>query len=144
MAKELPKIRFESVWPLSSYKLQVLYDLLAEREVDESISHNMMPTYAEHEAFVRRVPYREWCIVYNDRNEAIGSFYMTFVRNEVGIAIFKKYRRKGYATAILKRVVETNGEVGILANINPRNNKSIALFEGLGFKLIQQTYEYKK
>lgn len=142
--EQLPTIRLESVYPPTAHKLKVLYELLKEREPDESISHSGMPTYVEHTSFVRRVPYREWCIVYNENNDPIGSFYVTFMRNEVGIAVFKHQRRKGYATAILKKVIEASGDIGVIANINPKNAKSIALFTGLGFEHIQNTYRYKK
>lgn len=144
MQKQLPKIRLESVWPVNDFKLKTLYALLAEREPDEAISHAGMPTFDEHAQFVRRVPYSQWYLVYNDNNDVIGSLYTTFVHNEIGIAVFKAHRRKGYATAMLHRVIETNGDLGILANINPANAKSIALFEKLGFQHIQNTYRYKK
>lgn len=144
MKKELPKIRLESIWPVTKTKLDLLYDLLSEREPDESISHAGMPTRQEHDEFVRRVPYSQWYLVYNEHNDVVGSLYTTFVHNEVGIAVFRKYRRKGYATAMLKKVIETNGDIGILANINPANQKSIDMFTKLGFEHIQNTYRYKK
>lgn len=144
MPKQLPNIRLESVYPPTEFKLKVLYELLLEREPDESISHNGEPTYEQHTKYVMTHPHREWNIVYNDRNEPVGSFYATYKLNEVGIAIFRQFRRKGYATAILKKIIDTNGDLGIIANINPANAKSIALFEKLGFVHIQNTYRYRK
>lgn len=144
MAKVLPKIRLENVYPPTDFKLKVLYELLLEREPDESISHTGMPTYEQHKEYVMRHPHREWHIVFNERNDPIGSFYATYKLNEMGIAVFKAHRRKGYATAMIKKMIETNGDLGIIANINPANAKSIALFERLGFVHIQNTYRYKK
>lgn len=143
MTKELPEIRLENLYPPTEFKIKTLYELLLEREPYESISHTGVPTYEEHKKFIMTHPHAQWYIVYNDRNEPIGSFYTSYRLNEVGIAIFKNYRRKGYATAIIQKIISTNGDLGIIANINPANIKSIELFKKLGFVHIQNTYRYK-
>jgi RimJ/RimL family protein N-acetyltransferase len=114
-----------------------LYDLLAERTPQESISHKEMPTMAEHAKFVRSNPYTFWALV-QVGTEYVGSVYISKQR-ELGISIFQKHRGHGYATRALQMAMEKlPGK--FLANISPFNQKSVELFEKLGFKLIQQTY----
>jgi len=72
-------------------------------------------------------------------NVYVGSIYLTRQR-EIGIGIFKDRRKKGYAMESIKMLM--NKHPGrFLANINPENDPSIKLFEGIGFKHIQNTYE---
>lgn len=121
----------------------ILYQLLAEREEYESISHNTMPTYGQHCSFVERKPYKGWYLIYDKETKLgptiVGSVYISF-SNEIGIAIFKKHRRKGYAREAIKLLMISHPEQSYLANINPMNEKSIALFKDLGFGIIQETY----
>lgn len=124
----------------------LLYQLLAEREENESISHSGMPTFGQHVEFVSTKPYKGWYIITSDLGAGhvpVGSIYLSY-NNEIGIAIFKKYRRKHYATEAIKMLMKVHStEKFFIANINPLNEKSITLFEGLGYKLIQQTFRYK-
>jgi RimJ/RimL family protein N-acetyltransferase len=118
----------------------ILDQLLAEREEYESISHNDMPTWGEHYNFVKKRPYKVWYIIY-DEQTPVGSVYLSF-SNEIGIAIFKKHRRKGYASDAIMKLVAITKEKFYLANINPNNQKSIDLFtKKLGLKHIQNTYK---
>lgn len=121
---------------------QLLYDLLLERDIGiESISHQSIPTPQEHANFVRSRPYFAWYFVENEEGVAVGSIYLTKDR-EVGISVFKNQRRNGYAReALYALIAKWPGK--FLANINPHNAKSIALFEGLGFRHIQNTYLLK-
>lgn len=110
--------------------IPLLYQLLQEREPQQSISHRKMPTYREHEDFVCSVPYMDWRLIVDDR-EPVGAVYLT-KRREIGIAVLKSHRRKGLATQALQQLMKEHpGE--ILANINPANEPSIALFRSLGF-----------
>lgn len=123
----------------------ILYQLLGERKSYESISHNDMPTWQEHDAFVKRKPYKGWYIIYEDidakqLNVPVGSIYLSY-SNEIGIAIFEKYRRMGFAAnAIIDLIRLYSQEKYFYANINPMNDKSIKLFTGLKFELLQHTY----
>ena len=120
-----------------------LYLLLKERKDYESISHNDMPTWKEHEEFVNRKPYRSWFIIYeilNGKATAVGSLYITY-KNEIGIAIYEKYRRKGYAYQAIQAFTGDFKDADFYANINPANQKSIDLFTKLGFTHIQSTYK---
>lgn len=65
---------FESVIPTNE-QLEMLYAQLEKRS--HSISHKEMPSFEEHEAFVRKHPYREWVIVKNGKR-AIGNVYIQF------------------------------------------------------------------
>jgi RimJ/RimL family protein N-acetyltransferase len=101
-----------------------------------------MPTLTEHQAFVRRRPYREWWII--DAGETdkgtwpVGSVYLT-ERNELGIAILAEHQRRGYARAALQQVrARVKGPT--LANVAPANDRSHALFKALGGEVVQHTY----
>lgn len=123
----------------------LLYQLLGERKSYESISHNDMPTWKEHEEFVRRKPYKGWYIIHEDlnaeqQNIPVGSIYLSH-KNEIGIAIFEKYRKMGFASKAIKELIRLYYyEKYFYANINPMNEKSINLFKKLKFELLQQTY----
>lgn len=121
----------------------ILYQLLHEREPHESISHNGMPTWQQHHDFIKKSPYKKWFIIREEidgKDISVGSIYVTY-RNEIGIAIFKKYREKGFASAAINSIITMFPGEKLLANINPLNKKSINLFEKLGFTQLQVTYE---
>jgi L-amino acid N-acyltransferase YncA len=112
--------------------------LLGERPTEASISHKKMPSWSQHVHFVESKPYKKWFIVYS-KGERVGSYYLTH-QNEIGIAVKRKHHGKGIGKAIMKHIVKT--EKGrLLANISPKNIRSMALFVSLGFKHIQNTYE---
>lgn len=118
-----------------------LYALLLEREAHQNISHKAMPTVEEHLAFVRSNPYAEWCLI-TDENVTIfvGAVYLT--RNsEIGVFIFKDCRGHGYGKMAVQIMIERHKGKRLLANIAPGNEASRAMFEKLGFTLIQNTFE---
>lgn len=125
----------------------ILYDLLSERKAYESISHEEMPTFFQHQVFVDSRPYRSWHFITNphskDYTDIIGTVAVTR-QNEVAIAIFKKHRRKRWATKAIVALLEMYPKIEFLANINPTNQKSIDLFGRLGFKHVQNTYKIKR
>jgi len=116
-----------------------LYQILKEREINTNISHKKMPTYNEHIDFVQSKPYSKWYIIYFGRKK-VGSVYIS-KQNEIGIFIKKKFLKNGIGTKVLKIILEKNPRKQFLANINPKNKKSIEFFKKNGFKLLQQTYE---
>ena len=133
----------ESVYKDKSTSYSHLYLLLKERKDHESISHNEMPTWEEHRNFVDRKPYNSWFIIYeviDGKTTAVGSLYFTY-KNEIGIAIYEKYRRRGYAYQAINAFTSDFKDVDFYANINPANQKSIDLFTKLGFAHIQSTYK---
>jgi RimJ/RimL family protein N-acetyltransferase len=129
------------LWPLDvnhESDIMLLWKLLNERKPEQSISHKYMPTWDEHCAFVYSYPYSAWFII-EDTGFLVGACYVT-KHDEIGIGILDEYQGKGYGKAAVKEIIRLRcGR--LLANINPANTRSIRLFESLGFKQIQATYE---
>ena len=125
---------------------KILYDLLAERESNVNISHKKMPTWEEHCAFVANYPYEAWdLIVVGD--DVVGTIYLTpmppaSIRgNEIGIFIFKAHQGNGYGPQAIRMLMERHGPRRYLANISPSNPRSMRMFEALGFRHSETTYE---
>lgn len=128
----------------------VLYELLKERPDIANISHQKMPSLAEHCEFVRSNPYQKWYLIqewpetYEEavfeklRPRWVGSIYLTHKR-EVGIFVFKGFQKKGVGKRAIE-LLEQENPGKLYANIAPSNQASIAFFEGLGFNHIQNTY----
>lgn len=130
----------------------ILYRLLIERPEYANISHKEIPTFNAHKDFVDNYPYLVWYFIKVEEG-IVGSIYLTkpskpsVVGNEIGIAILKKYQRKGYARAAINKLIKThtiniNEQRIFHANIAPNNEGSIALFKELGFELVQHTYRF--
>jgi RimJ/RimL family protein N-acetyltransferase len=117
-----------------------LYSLLKERGDSVNISHKKMPSYLEHVKFVLSKPYSKWYIV-KLHNKKIGSAYLS-KQNEIGIFLKKEFQGKNIGQVVLKKFIEENPRKRFLANINPKNKKSINFFKKNNFVLIQFTYEY--
>jgi RimJ/RimL family protein N-acetyltransferase len=120
--------------------LRRLYDLLAERKPEQSISHKRMPSWEEHVAFVESRPYEAWYLIdvvtenVDDValiTEIAGAVYLSRQR-EIGIGIFERFRGNGYASHAVRSLM-TRHPGRFLANINPANEPSIKLFRSLGF-----------
>ena len=118
----------------------ILYDLLSERTPEQSISHKELPDYPEHVEFVESLPYKTWCFIHSSKeNDYVGTVYLTR-QNEIGVFIFKKYQGNGYGPVAVKELMDAN-EGPFLANVNPQNTASARMFEWLGFKHIQDTFQ---
>ena len=134
----------------SSLKLRIvkksdsnfLYNLLKERDSRVNISHKKMPNIKQHEKFILSKLYSKWYVI-QDFEEDIGSIYLT-KDNEIGIFLIKKIHGKGVGFSALQLLIEKNPRSRYLANVNPKNKKSIQFFKTNGFKLIQHTYELEK
>ena len=125
--------------------------LLNERPFEANISHQSAVSYAEHERFFDSRPYQYWFLIEEEidgQDLAVGAVYLT-KQNEIGIAILKDYQRRGYGRLALQLFIEIwNPLPGIpsirsgsfVANIAPGNEISTQLFEGLGFRHVQNTY----
>ena len=128
-----------------------LYELLKERDEKVNISHRKMPTFDEHASFVNSQPYREWFIIFNEATEhkhpgyailnkkPIGAIYLS-KQNEVGVSILKAHQGHGYGPLAICLLMNRHPGETFLANINPLNGRSQAVFEGLGFEMLQVTY----
>ena len=119
-----------------------LYELLKQRDPRANISHKRMPSFKQHESFIQSKPYSKWYIIQSS-NDDIGSIYLS-KNNEIGIFLIKKNQSEGIGFNALKLLMEKNPKIRYLANINPKNKKSIKFFKKNGFKLIQHTYELEE
>ncbi len=119
--------------------IRFLFNLLKERSTAENISHKKMPTYNEHKKFVKSKPYSRWYIIIFS-NKMAGSIYLTR-NNEIGIFLKKEFRAKNIGKKTLEMIIQKNPRKRYLANINPKNRKSINFFKRNHFKLIQYTLE---
>jgi len=126
-----------------------LYQLLSERRPEVNISHKAMPSFTQHEAFCASRPYKGWWLIvnyahssgwHNNVRNAVGACYITHM-GEIGIQISCEHQRKGYARTALNTLIEMHKGQRLLANIAPGNEASRKLFEGFGFKHIQDTLE---
>lgn len=124
---------------ISTNDIGYLYLHLSQRTQDESISHKEMPTYDDHYMFVKSMPYKFWYMIEKSA-KVIGNFYMTH-KKEFGIFIIPEYRNQGIGKLIVEDFL---GHAPLFANINPKNTKSIKLFESLGFEHIQNTYRFNR
>lgn len=129
---------------------EILWKLMQEVEPHQAISHAKMPSWEEHVSFVKRYPFRVWYLI-----EAEGVFVGMISlsrRNEIGIRIFQEHQRKGHGSWAIRELVEKWGcevansgrpsvqRAAFIANINPANAASKALFAALGFHHAQDTF----
>lgn len=134
---------------------KILYELLRERSEEDdphvNISHRALPPYDEHRRFVRAHPYRVWYFV--KENGLVAGYVYASKQNEIGIVLSKDYRGRGIGrwavSALMAKYKPLPTKPGArsgrwLANINPLNARSIAMFSALGFKLLQQTYVHEE
>ena len=109
----------------------VLWLLLGERKPEQSISHKEMPTWDQHCAFIASKPYLAWYFFTSPAGFPAGAVYLTKQR-QVGVSVLKAHRRQGLARQALASILKLHPG-RCLANINPANEASIALFRSLGF-----------
>ena len=136
MEKKLSAIHIRSV---IDSDIRFLFNLLKERSSTENISHKKMPTYNKHKKFVKSKPYSRWYIVVYS-NKKIGSVYLS-KNAEIGIFLKKEFQAHDIGNKILEMIIQKNPRKRYLANINPKNTKSIKFFKKNHFKLIQYTFE---
>jgi RimJ/RimL family protein N-acetyltransferase len=117
---------------------ELLYRLLAEREEEINISHKQMPGWCKHVAFVESKPYQAWYFICDP--DPVGACYLS-KQNEIGVFVLKDHQKKGYGRKTIAAIIEKHGPGRYLANVSPRNEVSQKLFEALGFRVCQHTYE---
>ena len=127
---------------VSKSDYRFLYDLLMERNPRANISHKKMPVYSKHVSFVSAKPYSKWYVILYGMNK-VGSIYLTS-QNEIGIFIKKSFQNRQIGDTALREIIKKNPKKRYLANVNPKNKKSIQFFKNHGFKLIQYTFELSK
>jgi RimJ/RimL family protein N-acetyltransferase len=99
-----------------------------------------MPTFAKHVAFMESNPYPVWYIIECGHHMPVGHTYLS-KSDEIGIFVTKSFHGKGIGTKAIEQLMSMHKRDRYLANINPQNDVSQALFNKLGFKRIQFTYE---
>ena len=70
----------------------------------------------------------------------IGSVYLS-KNAEIGIFLKKEFQAHNIGKKVLEMIIQKNPRKRYLANINPKNTKSIKFFKKNHFKLIQYTFE---
>jgi len=120
---------------------ELLYCLLKERDPYINISHCKMPSWRAHLNFIARKPYAAWYLIQVE-DVKVGAIYLSKT-NEIGVFILKRFQRQGYGKQAIKMLIKKHGRKRYLANINPLNERSIKMFENLGFRLLQETYELR-
>jgi RimJ/RimL family protein N-acetyltransferase len=125
-----------------------LYELIKERMTEPEVNISAtMPTWQQHRQFVCRKPYRCWYLIEVDG--AFVGYVSATANNEIGIVIAKASRGKGYGPMAIKELMRMHDPLPAipskrsgkwLANINPKNERSIGMFTSLGFKHLQNTY----
>lgn len=133
---------FEDVYA-QPHSPSILYDLLNERTGDATvnISHRAFPPWAEHVEFIESRPYAYWYLL-RVGTACVGAVYLTKA-DEIGVHIFRKYHGNGYGGEAVEMLIKRHPRRAYKANINPANERSIALFQKLGFRLLQQTYAWE-
>ena len=139
MVRNEPPVKLKAV---SKSDYRFLYNLLMERDAKANISHKKMPTYNKHVSFVSAKPYSKWYVVLYGVDK-VGSIYLTS-QNEIGIFIKKSFQGKQLGNIALRKMIQKNPKKRYLANVNPKNRKSMRFFKNNGFKLIQHTFELSK
>jgi len=116
--------------------VDLLWQLLYEREPHQNISHKRLPSLKEHKAFVASKPYPHWYLI--DCGDLVGATYLTW-RREVGIGILRRFRGSAYGRHAVMELGRLHPGP-MYANINPANRSSIDMFRDLGFTHLQNTY----
>lgn len=132
-------IYLTAVDPHSEAHAVILYSLLEERTVQQSISHKAMPTYKQHRDFIKSNPYIAWYLIGHEGN-IVGATYISKAK-ELGIFIFNEFHGFGYGREAIKEIMN-RFEGPFLANINPANEASRRFFIDLGFERIQETFKH--
>jgi hypothetical protein len=110
-----------------------LYELLDIRHPEENITHNGMPTYAEHVDFMDAKPYKEDYII--EENEVrIGRLYITH-DDKIGIHTIDKSEEKALQYLLQMRDISK-----FQFEVSPRNKRFMQILERNGYTLLHHTY----
>lgn len=128
--------------PLSA---QVLYQLLRERDETININHKALPKWSEHLDYIASKPYQGWYLIedYLPAAVHVGACYLT-QSDEIGIFILKEYQGRSYGPEAVRLLMARHGRRNYVANINPQNVRSIAMFKALGFRQESDTRYVKR
>lgn len=140
----MASLKLENVLPTRA-QIETLYQQLAMRQ--HKISHSALPSFDEHERFVREHPYRNWSIVIHGEREVMGSVYLTY-DNTIGLNLSSEVTREQLGE-VLNLVYESYVPLPAVKSVRagyfslnvPYSNCSMqaALVE-LGFSEIERTF----
>jgi RimJ/RimL family protein N-acetyltransferase len=130
-----------SVYRSPKISPRLLYELLEQRNPQVNISHRVMPTWEQHRKFVARRPHPAWYLI-RSGEDYVGAVYLTAM-NEIGVSILNRWRGFGIGPRAIRMLMRKHPRERYLANINPRNEKSIRMVQQMGFRIIQKTYELR-
>jgi|SRR5882672_2480779 len=125
---------------IHSEAIGFLFEMLQERHPDVNISHKVMPSFEAHLEFINSKPYAAWYIVMNGEGTPLGNVYLTGF-NEIGIFITKSAQKRGLGRKAIDELIKRHPKTCYYANISPRNQRSIAIFERMGFRQIQVSFK---
>ena len=97
-----------------SSSVRALYELLKVRKF--SISHQKLPSFEEHEEFVKNHPYRRWWLVL-ENSKLIGSVYLTD-DNAIGINLIEEDQRIYFG--ILEKIIHENKPLPPIPSVRPK------------------------
>ena len=139
-------IRFDNIIPTHN-QIKVLYDELKLREF--IISHDSLPSFEDHEDFVRSNPYRCWWII-SVQGSVIGSCYLSN-ENSIGINI-RSFESK-LIEHIISHILDKFEPLAPVRSIRPSdffinvpisNSEFIDTMEKLSYPKTQITYRLSK
>lgn len=136
-------IELKLVDPTSTVDLGVLYQLLIEREGDNTIniSNKQTPTFENHVKFVKSNPYEVWyMIIDKEYNNKIGGIYLT-KDHAFGYFILKQFHGKGFGQMAFAELRKLHPYHTYYSHINPANERAIHLTKKFGGKHIENVYE---
>ena len=124
-------------------KVELLYNFLKNRH--SPISHQSMPAFSEHKAFVYSHPYRAWYLI-KTGSQYVGTVYL-LSNNTLGVHL-----ESGYENALsdvlgliktkhrpLKAIKSVRGGFFSI-NVSPNNHQMLDALNKLGAVHIQSTY----
>jgi RimJ/RimL family protein N-acetyltransferase len=120
----------------------LLYQLLKERDSSVNVNCAGVPAWSDHLGFIASRPYPHWYLI-REAGWFVGATYLT-KHDEIGIFILKEFQGRGYGKRAVQLLTQIHERPRYLANINPANSRSRAMFEGMGFGLLQVTYARKE
>ena len=136
-------LRFEKVSGTPK-QITTLYSLLRRRI--HSISHIKLPSLSQHEKFVKKNPYRDWYIIYQNIS-ALGAFY---IKNDNSIGLNLDYNSFNIIKSILDFIKKNfKPNKGIISEVPPyffvnvpsSNIELQRLLENLKINSIQISYK---
>jgi RimJ/RimL family protein N-acetyltransferase len=122
---------------------------LSEDKHGVNISHRKMPKWKQHLAFIKRRENGDWYLIQtgyriNGETLKVTPIYAGWIyinrASEIGVILLPVCRDAGVGKWAIKEIMRLHPRPRYLANINPKNKRSIKFFKRLGFKLCQETY----